>query len=67
MPTKTRGRPRTNTNNVNIDEVLVEFLSEKKTDYGNVCYFKIIDNEWRKMKNITSLEEEDLNMPYWLT
>ena len=48
MPTKTRGRPRTNTNNVNIDEILVEFLSEKKTDYGNVCYFKIIDNEWRK-------------------
>ena len=29
MPTKTRGRPRTNTNNVNIDEILVEFLSEK--------------------------------------
>ena len=37
MPTKTRGRPRTNTNNVNIDEILVEFLSEKETDYGNVC------------------------------
>ena len=31
MPTKmSRGRPRTNTNNVNIDEILVEFLSEKK-------------------------------------
>ena len=68
MPTKmSRGRPRTNTNNVNIDEILVEFLSEKETDYGNVCYFKIIDNEWRKMKNITSLEEEDLKVPYWLT
>ena len=51
MPTKmSRGRPRTNTNNVNIDEILVEFLSEKETDYGNVCYFKIIDNEWRKNK-----------------
>ena len=68
MPTKTRGRPRTNANNVNIDEVLVEFLSEKETDYGNVCYFKIIDNEWsNNEKNITSLEEDDLKMPYWLT
>ena len=66
MPTK-RGRPTTNTNNVNIDEILVEFLSEKVTDYGNVCYFKIIDNECKKMKNITSLEEDDLKMPYWST
>ena len=68
MPTKTRGRPRTNTNNVNIDELLVEFLSEKETEYGDICYFKIVDNDWRKkMKNITSLEEDDLKMPYWLT
>ena len=68
MPTKTRGRPRTNTNNVNIDEILVEFLSEKETEYGDICYFKIVDNEWRKkLKPITSLEEDDLKMPYWLT
>jgi len=69
MPTKmSRGRPRTNTHNVNIDGILVEFLSEKETYYGNVCYYKIIDNGWRNNeKNITSLEEEDLKVPYWLT
>ena len=69
MPTKmSRGRPRTNTNNVTIDEILIEFLSEKETEYGAICYFKVIDNEWRrKMKPIISLEEDDLKVPYWLT
>ena len=47
MPAK-RGRPTNNTNNVNIDEILVEFLSEKESEYGAVCYFKIVDSDWRK-------------------
>ena len=51
-----------------MNDILVELLSEKETDYGNVCcYLKIIHNEWGNMKNITSLGEADLKRSYWLT
>ena len=42
-------------------------MSEKETEYGAICYFKIVDNDCRKMKPIISLEENDLRMPYWST
>ena len=65
-----RGRPKTNTNTVTIDELIVEYLSTKNDNYNNeVSYFKIVDPAFRaKLKPLFSLNDEGLlKMPIWAT
>jgi len=65
-----RGRPKTNTNTITINELIVEYLSTKKDNYDNeVSYFKIVDPAFRaKLKPLSSLNEEGLmKMPIWVT
>ena len=64
-----RGRPMKNNNKVEVNSLVVEFLSKKKNGYGaDICYMKVVDKDGKKkMKPITVLEDEDLWMPYWVT
>ena len=64
-----RGRPMKNNNKVEVNSLIVEFLSKKKNDYGaQICYMKIVDKECKKkMKCITVLDDEELRMPFWVT
>lgn len=65
-----RGRPKTNTNTVTINELVVEYLSTKKDNYDNeVSYFKIVDPAFRaKLKPLFSLNDEGLlKIPIWAT
>lgn len=64
-----RGRPMKNNNKVEVNSLIVEFLSKKKNDYGaQICYMKIVDKEGKKkMKPITVLDDEETRMPYWQT
>ena len=49
-----RGRPAKNENKVNINDLVVEFLTTKANDYNaNICYFKDVNVECKtKMKGI---------------
>lgn len=69
MSDSKRGRPRKDISTVVVSNLIVEFLSKKTNDYGaDVCYMKIIDKDGKqKMKPITSLASEGINMPYWKT
>ena len=70
MSKQGRGRPKTNTNTITINELIVEYLSTKKDNYDNeVSYFKIVDPAFRaKLKPLSSLNEEGLmKMPIWVT
>ena len=62
-----RGRPAKNENKVNINDLVVEFLTTKANDYNaNICYFKIVDVECKaNMKSIIGLQDDDLRMPFW--
>ena len=63
-----RGRPKTNTNTVTINELIVEYLSTKNDNYNNeVSYFKIVDPAFRaKLKPLFSLNDEGLlKIPIW--
>jgi len=65
-----RGRPKSNTNTVTINELLVEYLSTKNDSYGNeISYLKIVDPAFRaKLKPLFSLNDEGLlKMPIWAT
>ena len=65
-----RGRPKTNTNTVTINELVVEYLSTKNDNYNNeVSYFKIVDPAFRaKLKPLFSLNDEGLlKIPIWAT
>ena len=64
-----RGRPMKNNNKIEVNSLIVEFLSKKKNDYGaQICYMKIVDKECKKkMKCITVLDDEELRMPFWVT
>ena len=64
-----RGRPATNENKVNINDLVVEFLTTKANDYNAIiCYFKIVDVECKtKMKSIIGLQDDDIRMPFWKT
>ncbi len=64
-----RGRPMKNNNKVEVNSLIVEFLSKKKNDYGaQICYMKLIDKEGKKkMKPITVLDDGELRMPFWVT
>ena len=65
-----RGRPKTNTNTITINELIVEYLSTKKDNYDNeVSYFKIVDPAFRaKLKPLFSLNDEGLlKIPIWAT
>jgi len=69
MTQKRVGRPMKNNNKVEVNNLIVEFLSKKKNDYGaEVCYMKVVDKEGKKkMKCITVLDDEEIRMPYWQT
>ena len=62
-----RGRPAKTNTTININDLLVEFISKKENNYNaNICYFKVVDPEAKiKMKPIRNLEEADVRMPYW--
>ena len=64
-----RGRPAKTNTTININDLLVEFISKKENNYSaNICYFKVVDMDARnKMKPIRNLEEDDVRMPYWKT
>ena len=64
-----RGRPAKNENKVNINDLVVEFLTTKENDYNaNICYFKVVDVECKtKMKSIIGLQDDDIRMPFWKT
>ena len=64
-----RGRPAKNENKVNINDLVVEFLTTKANDYNaNICYFKVVDVECKtKMKSIIGLQDDDIRMPFWKT
>lgn len=69
MSQKRVGRPARNYNKVEVNSLIVEFLSKKKNDYGaEICYMKVVDKEGKKkMKCITVLDDEEIRMPYWQT
>jgi hypothetical protein len=69
MSQKRVGRPMKNNNKVEVNSLIVEFLSKKKNDYGaEICYMKVVDKECKKkMKPITVLDDEGIRMPYWQT
>ena len=69
MTQKRVGRPMNNNNKVEVNSLIVEFLSKKKNDYGaEICYMKVVDKEGKKkMKVITVLDDEEIRMPYWVT
>ena len=69
MTQKRVGRPMKNDNKVEVNSLIVEFLSKKKNDYGaEICYMKVVDKEGKKkMKPITVLDDEETRMPYWQT
>ena len=62
-----RGRPAQSNTTININDLLVEFISKKENNYNaNICYFKVVDIDANnKMKPIRNLEEDDVRMPYW--
>ena len=62
-----RGRPAKSNTTININGLLVEFISKKENNYNaNICYFKVVDVDAKnKMKPIRVLEEDDVRMPYW--
>ena len=64
-----RGRPAKTNTTININDLLVEFISKKENNYNaNICYFKVVDMDAKnKMKPIRNLEEDDVRMPYWKT
>ena len=65
-----RGRPKSNTNTITINELTVEYLSTKEDNYKNdIVYFKVIDSAFRaKMKPLFSLNDEGLlKIPIWVT
>ena len=65
-----RGRPKSNTNTVTINELIVEYLSTKNDNYNNeISYFKIVDPAFRaKLKPLFSLNDEGiLKIPIWAT
>lgn len=69
MSQKRVGRPARNNNKVEVNSLIVEFLSKKKNDYGaEICFMKVVDKEGKKkMKPITVLDDEGIRMPYWQT
>jgi len=69
MSQKRVGRPARNNNKVEVNSLIVEFLSKKENDYGaEICYMKVVDKEGKKkMKPITVLDDEGIRMPYWQT
>ena len=62
-----RGRPAKTNTTININDLLVEFISKKENNYNaNICYFKVVDGDAKnKIKPIRILEEDDIRMPYW--
>ena len=64
-----RGRPAKTNTTININDLLVEFISKKENNYNaNICYLKVVDADAKnKIKPIRILEEDDIRMPYWKT
>lgn len=64
-----RGRPTKNNNIIHVDDLLVEFLSKKESDYNTeIWYFKVIDQQVKtKMKAKLSINDEGMRMPFWKT
>ena len=62
-----RGRPAKSNTTININDLLVEFISKQENNYkANICYFKVVDIDAKnKMKPMRNLEEDDVRMPYW--
>ena len=68
MSQKRVGRPLKNNNKVEVNSLMVEFLSKKENYYGEICYMKVVDKDMKKkMKPITVLDDEGMRMPYWVT
>ena len=60
MSKTTRGRPMKNTNTLNVNDLLVEYLTTKQDSYNNeISYFKVVDPAFRvKLKPLFILNDD---------
>ena len=63
------GRPKRNTNTLDVSGLLCEYLSTKTDKYDNeVSYYKVIDkNVKNKMSAIFAQQCDECKMPFWKT
>ena len=64
-----RGRPRKQTNIIEIKDLKFEFIITKEDDYNNdISYLKVIDKGFRfKLAPILSQKCDDCRLPLWLS
>ena len=64
-----RGIPSKHNRKVEVSNLQVEFLSEKRNDYNaEIWYMKIVDKDGKKkVRPITVLADEVILMPYLVT
>ena len=64
-----RGRPKSNKNTLDTNDLLCEYLSTKTDKYDNeVSYYKIVDkNVKSKMSSILAQQCDECKMPFWKT
>ena len=71
MTAERRGRPKKQTNTLDVNGLMTEFLSSKKDNYDNeISYYKIIDKSCKnKMSGILSQVSDEglVKMPFWKT
>ena len=62
-----RGRPRKNTNIIEIKDLKLEFIITKADDYTNdISYLKVIDKAFKnKLQPIVSQMCEECKVPFW--
>ena len=64
-----KGRPKKNTQLIEINNIRCEFIVTKQDKYSNdISYLKIIDNSFKqKLKPILDQGGEDYRLPLWKT
>lgn len=64
---KTRGRPRTNNNIIEINNIKLEFIITKTDNYENdISYLKVIDKAFKnKLQPIVSQMCDEIRLPIW--
>ena len=67
--TEKRGRPKKQTNTININDLLCEYISMKTDKYDNaIVWYKIVDPNYKqKMSPILSQQCDECKMPFFKT